>query len=60
MRIAREETFGPLLAVMRARDDDHAVAIANATSFGLSASVWGRDLTRAQRVAGRVAAGTCT
>ncbi len=58
MRIAREETFGPLLAVIRARDDDDAVAIANATPFGLSASVWGRDLTRAQRVAERVAAGT--
>lgn len=58
MRIAREETFGPLLAVMCARDDDAAVAIANATPFGLSASVWGRDLTRAEGVAERVAAGT--
>jgi succinate-semialdehyde dehydrogenase/glutarate-semialdehyde dehydrogenase len=58
MRVAREETFGPLLAVMRVRDDDEAVAVANDTAFGLSASVWGRDLTRARRVARRIAAGT--
>lgn len=58
MRVAREETFGPLLAVIRARDDDEAIAIANATPFGLSASVWGRNLSRARRVARQIAAGT--
>ncbi|MEI2810200.1 MAG: aldehyde dehydrogenase family protein [Nocardioides sp.] len=36
-----EETFGPLAAVIRARDDDHAVELANDTDFGLSASIWG-------------------
>jgi succinate-semialdehyde dehydrogenase/glutarate-semialdehyde dehydrogenase len=58
MRVAREETFGPVLAVIRVRDDDEAVAVANDTPFGLSASVWSRDLARARRVGLRIAAGT--
>jgi acyl-CoA reductase-like NAD-dependent aldehyde dehydrogenase len=58
MRVAREETFGPLLAVIRVRDDDEAIGVANDTPFGLSASVWSRDLARARRIARRVAAGT--
>ncbi|HJR66453.1 MAG TPA: aldehyde dehydrogenase family protein [Gemmatimonadaceae bacterium] len=58
MRIAREETFGPLLAIIRAHDDAEAIAIANDTPFGLSASIWSRDLTRARGIAARIAAGT--
>ena len=58
MRIAREETFGPLLAVIRARDDEDAIRLANDTPFGLSASIWSRDLNRARTIAARIAAGT--
>jgi acyl-CoA reductase-like NAD-dependent aldehyde dehydrogenase len=58
MRIAREETFGPLLAIIRVKDDDEAVSVANDTPFGLSASIWSRDLARARGIAARIAAGT--
>jgi succinate-semialdehyde dehydrogenase/glutarate-semialdehyde dehydrogenase len=58
MRVMREETFGPLLPVVRVRDDDEAVALANASEFGLSASVWTRDTARALRLAARLQAGT--
>ena len=58
MRVMREETFGPLLPVARARDADDAVARANASEFGLSASVWSRDAVRARALAERIEAGT--
>ncbi|MEJ5369646.1 MAG: aldehyde dehydrogenase family protein [Bryobacteraceae bacterium] len=46
MRIAREEIFGPVLAVMKARDLKHALEIANASEFGLSASIQTTNVTR--------------
>ena len=58
MRVMREETFGPLLPVVRVRDADDAIAHANASEFGLSASIWTKDLARGIEVAGRVDAGT--
>jgi acyl-CoA reductase-like NAD-dependent aldehyde dehydrogenase len=56
--IAQEEVFGPVLAVIPYKDDDDAVAIANNSIFGLSASVVGTDRDRALSVARRVRAGT--
>ena len=57
MRIAQEEIFGPVVAVMEARDFDQAVALANDTRFGLSASVVTRDLGLALRFIREIDAG---
>jgi aldehyde dehydrogenase (NAD+) len=57
MTIAREEIFGPVLAILGYEDDDDAVAIANDTTYGLAGYVAGNDLERAQRVASRIRAG---
>ena len=52
-----EETFGPLAAVISAADDDEAVALANATPYGLGASVWSADPQRALAVGRRITSG---
>src|SRR6478752_7288366 len=56
-RIAQEEVFGPVLAVLRYRTDNEAVAIANNSQYGLSGAVWGGDVDRAVGVARRVRTG---
>jgi acyl-CoA reductase-like NAD-dependent aldehyde dehydrogenase len=58
MRIAREEIFGPVMAVMPFDTEDQAYAIANDTEYGLAAGVWTRDLARAHRASQRLDAGT--
>lgn len=57
-RLAREEVFGPVLAVMPFDDEDQAVHLANDSIYGLAASLWSDDLNRAHRVARRLKAGT--
>jgi succinate-semialdehyde dehydrogenase/glutarate-semialdehyde dehydrogenase len=52
-----EETFGPVAAVIRARDDDDAIRIANDSTFGLGAALWTRDHERAERLAARIESG---
>jgi aldehyde dehydrogenase (NAD+) len=56
-RLAQEEVFGPVLAAMSFRDEDHAVELANATHFGLVAGIWTRDGARQLRMARRVRSG---
>ncbi len=56
-RLAREEVFGPVLAVQRFRTEDEALRIANGTDYGLGAGLWTRDLSRAHRVAHELRAG---
>jgi succinate-semialdehyde dehydrogenase/glutarate-semialdehyde dehydrogenase len=54
----REETFGPVAAVIRARDADAAVQLANDTEYGLGANVWSRDVARARQLARHIEAGS--
>jgi acyl-CoA reductase-like NAD-dependent aldehyde dehydrogenase len=56
-RVAREEVFGPVVAVIPFRDEDEAVSLANDTPYGLSGSVWTRDVSRALRVSRRIDTG---
>ena len=56
-RAAREEIFGPVLSVIRYSSVDEAVAVANASEYGLAASVWGNDRRRAREVAARLESG---
>jgi len=58
MAVAREEVFGPVLSVLRFRTDDEAVQLANATDYGLAASLYTTDFARAHNVARRLRAGT--
>jgi aldehyde dehydrogenase (NAD+) len=56
--VAQEEIFGPVLVVLPFDDDDHAVALANGTPYGLSGAVFGGSIERAREVAGRLRTGT--
>ena len=59
MRLFREESFGPVVGVIRARDEAHAVELANDTEYGLSAAVFTRDTARGLRVAKLIKSGIC-
>jgi acyl-CoA reductase-like NAD-dependent aldehyde dehydrogenase len=57
MKVMREETFGPLLPVLRVPNLEEAIRVANDSEFGLGASVWTRDLSQADAIAKRIEAG---
>jgi acyl-CoA reductase-like NAD-dependent aldehyde dehydrogenase len=59
MKLFRDESFGPVVGIVRARDEDHAIELANDTEYGLSASVFTRDTARGLRVARRIQSGIC-
>jgi acyl-CoA reductase-like NAD-dependent aldehyde dehydrogenase len=59
MKLFRDESFGPVVAVIRARDEAHAIALANDTEYGLSASVFTKDTARGLRVAKQIKSGMC-
>lgn len=58
MRIAQEEVFGPVLSVIKFKDEDEVIRIANDSRFGLGAGVWTTDIGRAFRMSERIQAGT--
>ena len=58
MRVMRDESFGPVVGIMRVSGDEEAIRLMNDSPFGLTASLWTADLERAQRVGDRVETGT--
>mgnify|MGYP003673409300 FL=1 len=58
MRVMREESFGPVVGIMKVSDDEEAIALMNDSDFGLTASLWTSDAVRAQRVGARLQTGT--
>jgi acyl-CoA reductase-like NAD-dependent aldehyde dehydrogenase len=60
MEIMTEETFGPTLPIMKVRDAEEALRLANDTRYGLNSSVWTKDIAKGEALADRVNAGsTC-
>lgn len=59
MRIYGEESFGPVVGVVRVKSVDEAIRVANDTEYGLSSAIFGRDIARALRVAKRLQTGIC-
>ncbi|MBY6137471.1 aldehyde dehydrogenase family protein [Nocardioides marinus] len=58
MRVMREESFGPVVGIMKVTSDEEAIKLMNDSDFGLTASLWTRDLERAQRVGDQIETGT--
>ncbi|MEM7076062.1 MAG: aldehyde dehydrogenase family protein [Pseudomonadota bacterium] len=58
MRVMRDESFGPVVGIMKVSSDDEAIALMNDSEFGLTASLWTRDVERAARVGDAVETGT--
>ncbi|KAL2801920.1 Aldehyde/histidinol dehydrogenase [Aspergillus granulosus] len=58
MRVMREETFGPVIPIMKVSSDDEAIALMNDSDYGLTASVWTKDIQAGEELIGRIEAGT--
>ena len=58
MRVMREESFGPVVGIMSVKDDAQAIALMNDSDFGLTASLWTKDVTRAEAIADQIETGT--
>ncbi|PID63759.1 MAG: aldehyde dehydrogenase [Gammaproteobacteria bacterium] len=58
MRVMTEESFGPVVGIMKVSGDDEAVALMNDSDYGLTASIWSNDLEAARQLGGKIATGT--
>jgi acyl-CoA reductase-like NAD-dependent aldehyde dehydrogenase len=58
MSVMREESFGPIVGIMKVRSDEEAVALMNDSNFGLTASLWTPDTDRAANIADQIETGT--
>jgi acyl-CoA reductase-like NAD-dependent aldehyde dehydrogenase len=58
MRVMRDESFGPVVGIMKVKDDAQAIALMNDSAFGLTASLWTNDIARAERVGNQIETGT--
>jgi acyl-CoA reductase-like NAD-dependent aldehyde dehydrogenase len=58
MRVMKEESFGPVVGIMKVKDDAEAIALMNDSEFGLTASLWTKDINRAEQVANQIETGT--
>ena len=59
MKLFRDESFGPVVGIIRARDEAHAIELANDTEYGLSSAVFTRDTARGIKVARQIHSGIC-
>jgi acyl-CoA reductase-like NAD-dependent aldehyde dehydrogenase len=58
MKVMMEETFGPVVGIMKVRDDEEAIRLMNDSPYGLTASLWTKDMDAAERIGARIETGT--
>src|SRR4029079_15459042 len=58
MSVMRDESFGPVVGIMKLRDDEEAIRLMNDSPYGLSASVWTKDMDSAERIGAKIETGT--
>lgn len=59
MRVMKEETFGPVIPIMKISSDEQAIELMNDSEYGLTASVWTRDIETGEKMLKKLEAGTC-